>query len=388
MKPKLSILIYSLAGGGAERVVSILLNELKDKYHITLVLMRDKIDYTIPTDIKVHFLESSKPDENGIIKLLKLPYLGWKYKKFCQKNSIDISLAFMNRPSYVSIFAKLFGNNIFTVISERTTPSMMYKEDNMLSKVSKLLIRYLYPKADFIISNAEGNRVDLIENFLIDSDIISTVHNPFDLHKIDKLSKERVERVSFNKFTFVTVGRLDSGKNHQLMINAFAKLKDKNTQLIILGEGGLEEKLREQIKSLGLEDSVSLLGFDSNPYKYFSKSDAFVFTSNYEGFPNVLVEALVCGLAVISTDCMSGPREILDPSSDVHIQLTDGLEMAEYGLLLPIHGENELKEAMELLMYDKSLLEDYQNKSKNRAKSFHKDIIVNEFIEVLNRGGL
>ena len=102
-KKNLSILIYSLAGGGAERVVSILLNELKDKYDITLVLMRNKLDYEIPKNIKIHFLEDSNPYENGIVKLLKLPYLGWKYKKFCQYNGIDISLAFMNRPSYVSI---------------------------------------------------------------------------------------------------------------------------------------------------------------------------------------------------------------------------------------------------------------------------------------------
>lgn len=386
MKQNLSILIYSLAGGGAERVVSILLHELKDKYSITLVLMRDKIDYDIPKEIKIHFIENSKPDENGMMKLLKLPYLGWKYKKFCQKNKIDISLAFMNRPSYVSIFAKLFGNNIFTVISERTTPSMMYKEDNMLSKVSKLLIRYLYPKADFIISNAEGNRIDLIENFLIDSDIVSTVHNPFDLDKIDKLSQERVDNVVFDKFTFVTVGRLDGGKNHQLMIRAFAKLKDKGTQLIILGEGSLQDSLETEIKSLKLEDRVFLLGFDNNPYRYFSKSDCFLFTSSYEGFPNVLVEALACGLPIISTDCKSGPREILAPKSDIHFQLIDSFERAEYGLLVPINAEDELLEAIELILNDKHLRQNYQNIAIDRAKSFDKEIVVDAFLNILNRG--
>ena len=380
-KQKLSILIYSLAGGGAERVVSVLLHELKEQYDITLVLMRKKIDYEIPKDTKIHFLEDSNPYENGIVKLLKLPYLGWKYKKFCQRNGIDISLAFMNRPSYVSIFAKIFGNKNYTIISERTTPSMMYREDNILSKVSKVLIKKLYPKADFIISNSEGNRIDLLDNFQIEASKIETVYNPFDLDKIKKLSLEKVDNYEFTKFTFISVGRLDTGKNHKLLIDAFSELDVDKVELIILGEGSLRAELEKQIKELNLEKSVSLLGFDNNPYKYFSKADAFVFSSLYEGFPNVLVEALACGLPVISTDCKSGPREILSPDSDFSFQLQESIELSDYGILVPINKKKELIEAMEYMMYkfDKSNVE-------NRAKNFNKERIVKEYIKVLNRG--
>ncbi len=385
MKQKLSILIYSLAGGGAERVVSILLQELEDKYDITLVLMRNKIDYDIPKNITIKFLENSNPNEHGIKKLLKLPLLGLKYKKFCQNNRIDISLAFMNRPSYVSIFAKLFGNKIFTVISERTTPSMMYGENNLLSKISKYLIKTLYPKADFIVCNAEGNREDLIQNFGISSALTSTIHNPFDLEKIEKLSNELVDTIDFNKFTFVTVGRLDTGKNHQMMINAFAKIEDKSSQLIILGEGALRIALEEQIALLNLEKRVFLLGFDNNPYKYFSKSDCFVFSSSYEGFPNVLVEALACALPVISTDCKSGPREILAPSSDVNFQLEDKVEVAEYGILVPVNSSDKLKEMMNLMLEDKELREQYGQRAKERASSFAKALIVDTFVKILDR---
>ncbi|CAA6811317.1 MAG: Alpha-1,4-N-acetylgalactosamine transferase PglJ (EC [uncultured Sulfurovum sp.] len=387
-KPTLSILIYSLAGGGAERVVSILLQELKDKYDITLVLMRDKIDYEIPQSIKIHFLENSQPDEHGILKLLKLPVLGWKYKKFCQENNIEVSLAFMNRPSYVSIFAKLFGNKAFTTISERTTPSMMYRADNLVSKISKYLIKKLYPKADFIVCNAEGNRQDLTENFGIPLALTSTIHNPFDLAKIEKLSEEPVEGIDFNKFTFVSVGRLDTGKNHTMMIDAFAKIENKNVQLIILGEGGLKVTLEEQIRFLNLEKRVFLLGFDSNPYKYFSKSDCFVFSSSYEGFPNVLVEALACALPIISTDCKSGPREILAPSSKIAFQLKDKNEVAEYGILIPINNTNKLKEMMNLMLKDIELRENYRQRAKKRAKSFDKALIVDAYIDVLERSRL
>ncbi len=378
-KKNLSILIYSLAGGGAERVVSILLHELKDEYDITLVLMRNKIDYDIPKDTKIYFLEDSSPTEHGIKKLFKLPLLGLKYKKFCQKNEIDISLAFMNRPSYVSLFAKMFANNIPTLISERTTPSMMYKEDDTLSKVSRQLIKWLYPKADKIICNSEGNRMDLIDNFEIDPHKTTTIHNPFDLEKIVEKSKEVVEGINFDKFTFVTGGRLDKGKNHQLMINAFSKLENSLTQLIILGEGAEREALEEQIVALNLVNRVFLMGFDNNPYKYFSKSDVFVFTSSYEGFPNVLVEALACALPVISTDCKSGPREILAPSSDILFQRKKDIELGEHGVLVVIDREKELLEAMELMYQDKEQRESYRKSAMNRAKDFAKERIINEF---------
>jgi len=386
LKKKLSILIYSLAGGGAERVVSVLLHELKDRYDITLVLMRDKIEYEIPKEIKIHFLENSKPDEHGILKLLKLPYLGWMYKRFCQKNSIDMTLAFMNRPSYVAILSKLFGNAILTIISERTTPSMMYGANNLLSKISKFLIRKLYPRADAIICNAEGNRLDLIDNFSIAPQLCSTIHNPFDLVKIEQLSNEPVDTICFDKFTFITVGRLDHGKNHQLMISTFAQLGDNNTQLVILGEGPLRDVLEREINSLQLEKRVFLVGFDNNPYKYFSKSDCFLFTSNYEGFPNVLVEALACGLPVISTDCKSGPREILAPRSDISFQLTEHYEKGAYGILVPMQQEKTLLETMNVILDDEDLRESYKAKAKSRAKSFDKEMVVNAFIEVLERG--
>ncbi len=385
-KQKLSILIYSLAGGGAERVVSILLYELKEKYDITLVLMRDKIEYEIPNDIKIYLLENSNPTENGILKLVKLPFLGFKYKTFCQKNNIDISLSFMNRPSYVAIFSKLLGNSTYNIISERTTPSVMYRHKNMISKISRFLIKKLYPKADYIIANAEGNRLDLIDHFGIKPNKIKTIHNLFDIEKIEILSNDPVQGVHFDQFTFVSVGRLDKGKNHKLMIHAFAKLKSRACQLIILGEGDQRANLEQQIEELGLGGRVFLMGFDNNPYKYFSKSDVFVFSSSYEGFPNVLVEALACGLPVISTDCKSGPREILAPSLDVGSQLAEGMILGEYGVLTSVDKEEVFLEAMDIVYRDKGLRDKYRKRAKKRARSFDQKIIVQVFEQLLDRG--
>ena len=136
------------------------------------------------------------------------------------------------------------------------------------------------------------------------------------------LSKTDIE-IKKRRFTFVTVGRLDNGKNHRLIIEA---MKSIEADLWIIGDGELREELLSYIKELNLNDKVYLLGKKENPFAFLAKADCFVFTSNHEGFPNVLVEALACSLPVISTDCKSGPREILSPKSNFSFQLKDDIE--------------------------------------------------------------
>jgi len=379
-KKRLSILIYSLAGGGAERVVSILLNELKDRYDIRLVLMRDKIEYNIPIDIPIELLDNSNPYEKGIIKFLKLPYLGWKYKKFCQKNAIDVSLSFMNRPNYINIFAKLFGIKSKVIISERVSPLQEYKTEGLKDRISKFLIRYLYPKADLIIPNSKGIEIDLRDNFNIKENT-KVINNPIDIDKVVKKQKEFID-IELKRFSFITVGRLQRQKNHRLLIDS---LKDVDANLYIIGEGELREELEKQIEELELKNRVFLLGFKNNPYKYLSKADTFIFSSNYEGFPNAILEALACGLPIISSDCKSGPREILAPNSDVSFQLDkDNLELSEYGILTTINSKRSLVEAMNLLINNEKLRDSYNKKARLRANYFNKTKIITEFLKIID----
>jgi N-acetylgalactosamine-N,N'-diacetylbacillosaminyl-diphospho-undecaprenol 4-alpha-N-acetylgalactosaminyltransferase len=373
---KLSILIYSLASGGAERVISILLNQLKDRYDITLYLMNDTIFYNIPKNLKITYLENSDSKESGIKKLLKLPILAWKYKKL---NNSDISLSFMNRPNYINILAKLFGMKSKVLISERIAPSQEYKTNTLKDKISRFLIKNLYSKANLIIPNAEGIKSDLINNFEIDKNLIKVINNPVDIEKIENLKKEEVE-FRDKTFSFITIGRMQYQKNHKLLIDA---IKDIDAKLYIIGDGELRYDLELKIDSLELLDKVVLLGRQSNPYKYISQADCFVFSSNYEGFPNVLLEALACGLPVISTDCQSGPREILAPNSDINFQLQESIEKVEYGILTAVNDKDSLIEAMNIMINDKQLREKYKNSAKIRAKDFDVDKIIKKFISCL-----
>jgi len=372
MRQKLSILVNDLDTGGAERVVSILLDMLKDRYDITLFMIHDIVFYDIPKEVKVVIVGNANLQDSGLIKLLKLPILGWQYKK--ENISSPISISFLSRSNYINILAKLFGMRGKVIISERAMPSLQYS-NNIQGKINKFLIRHLFNRADLTVANSQGNALDLKNNFSINNTMV--INNLFDVKKIVALSKEDV--ALHDGFSFVSIGRLDEGKNHQLQIEAMQKIDAK---LYIIGDGILREKLEEQIVDLYLEDKVFLLGKQKNPYKYLSKADVFLFSSNREGFPNVLAEALACGLPVISTDCKSGPREILAPSTDMNFQLTEDVELAEYGILTATNSLKSMTIAMTLMQEDDDLREDYARKSTQRAMDFDKDIIIDKFIEI------
>lgn len=374
MKKRLSILIYSLSSGGAEKVVSILLGELKKEYEITLVLMNDKIFYHIPEDIKIVYLENSNSNESGLQKLLKLPLLAWKYKKL---NKSEISFSFMNRSNYINILAKLMGMKNKVFISERAMPSMQHA-NGIQGRVNRFLIKKMYKYADVITANSIGNSKDLENNFNCDN--VLTINNPLDIEKIKNLSKEYVN-FRDEKFTLITVGRLDAGKNHTLMIEAMQEIDAK---LYIIGDGALSDLLKEKIENLNLKDKVFLLGSQLNPYKYLAKADCFIFSSNHEGFPNVLLEALACALPVISTDCQSGPREILAPDSNINFQLKNNIELAKFGILTPVNDFRVLQQAILLIKNDNYLRHQYIERAKDRIYDFDVKTIAKKFENILN----
>ena len=377
MKKKVAIFLYSLAGGGAERVVSILLEKLCKKYDITLFLMNDTIFYNIPKEVKIIFLEKSKPNENGLIKFLKLPILGWKYKSLLKQQNISLSLSFMTRPNYINLFAKIFGSKAKTVISERSHFSSQYNYANLQSFINKKLVK-LYNFADLIVANAEGNMQDLQKNFHIKTKMIK-IYNLIDINMINEKKKQPIN-IKKERFTFVTIGRLDAGKNHKLLIEA---IKNAEADLWIIGDGELKDNLELIIDNLKLKDRVKLLGRQNNPYKFLDKADCFVFGSNHEGFPNVLLEALACELPIISTDCKSGPREILAPDSNFSKQTKD-IEIAEYGILTPVGDVKKMAEAMQKTLNDKQLRYNYAQKAFIRAKEFDVKNLIKQWEKILN----
>ncbi|NOQ29779.1 MAG: glycosyltransferase [Helicobacteraceae bacterium] len=370
MKKKLAILIYSLGAGGAEKVVTTLLPALIEKFDVTLVLMNETISYDLKGFNNIHFLENSVATENGFLKLLKLPFLAYKYKQFANKNCIDLSLSLLVRPNLIAILSKLMGSKSTIIVSEHSLVSQQYSYKNLQSKINKFLIKIFYNHSDRIVAVSNGVAKDLTNNFHIKNQI-TTIYNPIELDEIDRKKVEEVD-FNFDKFTFITIGRLDDGKNHKLMISAFSKLTDRNTQLLIIGEGDLRAPLEKLSVDLGVEHRVFLIGQVSNPYKYLHRANCFLLTSKYESFGMVLVEALACDLPIISTECESGPIEILKTKEFT------------YAILVENYSQELFTKAMQTLLSDRSLLELYKKSAKVRSHDFAKKIAIKQYVKLLD----
>jgi N-acetylgalactosamine-N,N'-diacetylbacillosaminyl-diphospho-undecaprenol 4-alpha-N-acetylgalactosaminyltransferase len=343
MKKNISILINSLNAGGAEKLVLLMVDDLKEDYNLCLILMNDTIKYDLKNFSNIYFLENSDLYESRILKLIKLPILGWKYKIFCKKNNIDTSISLLSRPNYISVISKIFGNKSKIVISEHSFPSKQYESHTIQSIINRFLIKNLYGLSDKIVAVSTGSAIDLREKFNIRKKI-DVVPNSIDIEDIQSRMQEKID-FDFSRFTYITIGRLDVAKNHRMMINAFSKL-EFDSQLLIIGEGDLTKDLFDLIGELNLKYKVFLLGYQNNPYKYLSRSNCFVLTSNYESFGIVLLEAMACGLPIISTDCESGPREILKTDQ-------------KYGILVPVNGIKSLTDAMTEIYNNEKLRDDY-----------------------------
>jgi N-acetylgalactosamine-N,N'-diacetylbacillosaminyl-diphospho-undecaprenol 4-alpha-N-acetylgalactosaminyltransferase len=371
IKPKLLIFINTLQSGGAERVVWLLLNHLKADFELHLALYSNYVDYKIPNEVKVFHLNQPLK-QNRVLRLLKLPFISHKVYKYCVYNHINTSVAFLYRPCYINALLKSWwGFKGKVIMCERTHQTTMITSQSYLYRLfSKFMVKYSYQRANLILANSYAIQTDLIEKFHIKTPI-RVIYNPIDLHFIKKHEDDALP-LEFEKdvFHFVNVGGFRKEKNHLLLLQAFFILKHLPCKLIIVGGGVMEEDLKQKVNDLGIASKVIFCGFDTNPFKYVKQSDCFVLSSDVEGFPNVLIEALACGKPVISTDCHSGPRELLAPNTDLHHRAIVNYEVGEYGILTPVNDIASLATAMKKMYEDAAMRKQFESKAKQRALQF------------------
>jgi len=365
---KVLILINSMeVGGGAEKIAANLINKLSEKYEIYVVC----------------FLKSSKIYPfKGIYFNLNEPIKSWKmilrpFKvyRIIKKISPEIIISFMDHVGLLAIIIKLiFRLNIPLIISNHTNPLLTY------NKILNLSIKFLYPlkAANLIIPVSDQVKILFKEHYRISEKKLKLIYNGLELEQIKMLEKEEIEiyKDIFDNqdfIKFITVGRLIETKGYRYLIQAFNNVHKQlpSSKLFIIGDGPLKNQLRNLIKKYDLVDHVFLLGLRKNPYKYLAKSNIFVLSSFREGLPMVLLEALTCGLPIISTNCETGPKEILDNG--------------KYGLLVRIKDSQDLAEKMVYLANNKELMKRYSKLSLERAKFFDINNIKKDWFKVIEK---
>lgn len=396
---KVLFIISTLNGGGAERAISNLSFKMSKemKMHI-LVNSVSANDY--PCQAKIISLGMKTVAKKNIfyqlvafIKRIK------SVSKLKREGNYDVCVSFLESANFVNI---LTGNK-FSKIYVSVRNNLSEYADWRYKYIINTAARILYKKADKVISLSKGVEHDLIFNFRLNRDRVTTIYNGYDIDLIQKMAEKEIEPehkkiFSNDKRVFISIGRQTDQKGQWHLIRAFAEVNKKypETHLVLLGQGELRDYLEELVQEFGLKEKIHFLGYISNPYRYIKRSFAFVFPSLFEGFGNALVEALSCEIPVISTDYRSGAREILTEDVDIKKKNRDEIEFGDYGILVPVgtfrkfkaedpleNSEVLLARAMLQLIENQVLYEKYANVSLNGAKRFAMDKIISQWYDIL-----
>lgn len=359
MNKKVSFFLQDLRGGGAERSVVRLANGIAAR--------------GIPTDIVLIrregvFLDEVAPNV-GIVPLgsRRTAESVYHFARYLRRERPQAVFSHMTHTNVAAVLAREFsGAGPRLVLVEHNRFDVALARKKGLVRLAYKAVPLAYRRADFVAGVAERMRERIGAVTGLPESRITTLHNPVvspELFDKAAAAPDHPWLADGGAPVLLSVGRLTRQKNFPLLINAFADVvKRRPSRLVILGEGEERANLEALVASLDLGDSVSLPGFLPNPFALMSRAAAFVMSSSWEGLPTVLIEALACGVPVISTDCESGPDEILDGG--------------RYGRLVPVDEPQALADAIV------ATLDDPGDKAAriSRAKEFDTDNAVDRYI--------
>lgn len=360
-----------MGGGGAEKTFQTLAN-----YWVRNGLVNgidiictdsDDVAYSLDSRIRVHALKSGR-----LIKVVgRFPAMFIQaIELFFRLKAIrpDVSMSSLARANLVHVLSTFLDHKIPAILCEQTASFSFYRNSTPFRAWAvTALIRKLYPLSDGIVAASTLVGDDLVQAG-VPFHKVKVVYNPipFQVNPAVSQSQRKCEK------RVVTIGRLSEEKDHQTLLRAFAIVNAQipDARLAIVGQGPLESQTKAWITELDLDGCVELPGWESKPERRLSESDLFVLTSTSEGFGVVLVEALACGLPVISTSCPGGPSEIL--------------ENGESGVLVPVGNPEKLAaEIVRVLQMSSSERQVLRQKSYQRASRFAVEVISEEYLAVL-----
>lgn len=358
-KYKIAIVAYNLDIGGLSKVILNLFSLLNKVTSIetSLLLLDDKTESKVFGEM-VNFGDFTDRNSSFLNKINK--YI--KFKKYLKAQQFDFIIDMRYRVNPISeIFITKFlypkTKIIYTVHSS--------KIETYLPK-NTFLTKWLYSKAYKIVCVAEANKKVVLKKHQLKN--TTTIYNPIDFNDINIKSNEVV---SFNFEYILAVGRIVKLKQFDKLVKAYSKsiLIDKNVKLVIVGEGTDSEKIKDIVKNLKLTNDVFLIGHSNNPYKYMKEAKFFTLSSQYEGFPLVLLESLASNTPVISFDLVSGPNEIISHEYN--------------GLLVEDQNFDKLTESINLLYSNENLYNICKSNARLSVQKFSFEAITKEWLNLM-----
>jgi len=361
-RSKIAFLIFSLGSGGAERVVSGLANNLADTHDVTIITLVKKIPfYQLNSKVQLlHCSDKIKTATNPLSSLYDGVVRVITIYKFLRKHEIQLLINFMTMANIYGILASKLAK-IPCIISERANHAV-YQLPKLIVKIRNLI----YKHANLLVVQTEGNK-DFYEN-VISPDKILIIQNPI---SETLQSKRSLHRKEGKKNYILNVGSFKQGKAQDLLISAFANIPNEGWELIFVGEGPKKSRFLQLAHDLKIADKTSFEGQQSDIHTYYKNATIFVFTSEHEGFPNALMEALFFGIPSISTDCPYGPSDLI----------TDG----ENGFLIPVGNRKKLEKQMMKLMGDVDLQHQFSEKAILSTKKFEMELIAGQWKQQINK---
>lgn len=320
IKRKILFFIPSMVGGGAEREFSIYLTHLdREKFSPVLAVIKKEGVYldSLPEDIEIIEVESKlmKFISHLIYSIFKVKldvyFSIFNIPKLIKQIKPNVVFSVLPHLNIVIASVRFFTpKNIIYISKEVSVPSVRNKKVRW-AKLFDFLYRIFCNKFDMIVYSSVYLRNDLALNYKIPLKKLKLIYNPVDIDYIKKMSDAYIHYFDKEKFNLLAMGRLVYQKGFDLLLKAFAKLKINTFHLTIIGEGEYEEMLRRLTKALKIEDKVTFLGFQQNPFVYLKQADIFILSSRFEGLPNVVLEANACGTPVVAFDSPGGTSEII-----------------------------------------------------------------------------
>jgi glycosyltransferase involved in cell wall biosynthesis len=363
---QISIFVYDLDIGGTEKVMVNLANFLsRNNCVVTFVLVGSNT-----------FLKKELFPGISVVafKKQRIPSCFLELVKYIRSNRIDCFISNIWPLTIFTILAGLFKRDFLSKVF-LIEHCHLGRQFSSYSKIFKLFqnisIFFLYRFSQKVIAVSNGVKDDLCLNKGVNENKLTVLHNPVDISFSNRDYSQNIikEWKSFSKAKFISVGTLNAQKNYSYLLDALYLLKLQGFEFkhLILGEGPTREALTNKILRLGLEENVYLTGSVDQPINLIKEADTFILSSKFEGFGLVIVEALAAGTTIVSTDCESGPAEIL----------LDG----KYGYLAPIDSPNEFAE---------TILHGYSHKIDSgtlidRAKEYTIEIVGPKYLELISK---